>query len=185
MLFSLNKVSEVPWFLKKTMNECWSNYYFHIALPRADKKKVEKKYPKPKPGGLKLVGCLPDYSGNLGYFCTDSIELPSDLITSIHDEINNDDSLLISYGFDIDLLLSKQDGKLSYGAVFCGKDLSYQHEGYPFSDIKEYPWLIYVLGCDDGSIGLRFKTEKLMKEKLSTLRHMNDIYDDKNLLTYN
>ena len=72
---------------------------------------------------------------------------------------------------------------IRWAAVFAGYDL-YQ-KAMEVEDLTEKPYLIYLKGCDDGHLGLRFKTEEEMNEWLSLLETVGDVFNHPDCLHYN
>lgn len=74
-------------------------------------------------------------------------------------------------------------GDVGYAAVEAG----YNIDSYSMmdEDPKEKPYLIYLIGCDDSSLGLRFETEEEMNEVLQLLENVGDVFNYPGCLHYN
>lgn len=155
------------WFVGDTLNQSWDSVALDYERMTQKERSKTKRIPR-NPCECVLVGWLPTSDAYI-YYSTQSESLKENSSDPVVHESN------------IESLSQKSENNDFYAAVYAGKNEKKHHD---LVDPKEKPYLIYLLGCDDGSVGLRFKTEEEMKEHLALLESIDDIMDDPNMLMF-
>lgn len=94
----------------------------------------------------------------------------------------------LSCDIDQSYFATQKENKINgeyYVAIYAGKNETKIQDNKKEITCQTHPYLIYCLGMDDSSIGLRFLNEESMNETLSLLENFSDIFLDENVLHYN